>query len=239
MLKQIFPFVGYLRARSKIVRALEDMENQAEGKSLDLIKSYAEADPETLGKWLDDEHKRAAAIDDKTFKFASSIATALTLSSAAVTLVTQLTPNVWFKALILIPSVLSIMFAVIAAFFGFAAAGNSKTYGIGPGAKIGWVRIADEKQRSLSIAHALACQEKVYLLKVARNQAAFMCLRNSLILVIVSVTVSIAVLAIWQKPSANDIEYRVHEIHASKGCSTTTARFAQIDGKIPSRMSLI
>jgi hypothetical protein len=194
VLHELFPFVAYLKLRRSIRKELDSFAIKAlpeDGPTLAAVRRYAVATPENIKEELVIQQKRAADLDDKTFKYATSIATALTIAAAATTAVAQLLSNSILKLAVVMVGVPAIGYVMAGGLLGIAAARTMGGYGTGLE-----FRLAQDGERPamrpLVLAVALACQERVNIAKSARNEAAFMCIRNGFILTTIAICVILA-----------------------------------------------
>jgi hypothetical protein len=184
--EQIFPFVEYLRAYSRITTELKSFapgNRPVDGPAFSAVRAYCSAKPSDLEEALAAEHVRAAALDEKTFKHAGSMATALAVASAATTAVAQLLTSPAWKVIVTALTVPAIFYVMIGGFIGIAAAARTLP-GYGTGVVFRLEQDAEpEFRKPYVLAEALACQERMNNIRVARNEAAFMCIRNGFLFV--------------------------------------------------------
>jgi hypothetical protein len=186
---EFFPFVTYLGQCSKIMRELAvpmSGRQPPEGPTLDAIRAYCGAEPSDLEQALAAEHTRAIALDEKTFKHTASIATALAVASAATTAVAQLLSGPTWKLVVIAFTFPAVAYVMAGGLLGFATARTLPTFGIGMRFKI---EQNNEKpaMKPYVLAEALACQERINLIRVARNEAAFMAIRNGFICIVIAI----------------------------------------------------
>jgi hypothetical protein len=179
----------YLRLHSKIMRELAlplSGRQPPEGPTLDAIRAYCSAEPSDLEQALAAEHARAVTLDEKTFKHAASVATALAVASAATTAVAQLLSGPIWKLVVIAFTFPAIAYVMAGGLLGFATARTFPTFGIGMRFKI---EQNNEKpaMKPYTLAEALACQERINLIRVARNEAAFMSIRNGFICIVFAI----------------------------------------------------
>jgi hypothetical protein len=124
----------------------------------------------------------------KTFKHAASIATALAVASAATTAVAQLLTSPDWKFAVFACTIPAIVYVTVGGLLGFGATRTLVTFGVG-------IRftIAQNSEslamKPLVLVEALACQEGMNLIRAARNEAAFMSIRNGFIFVVLAISV--------------------------------------------------
>lgn len=185
ILHEMFPFVRYLRAYSAIMKELASFVSGCipqEGPTLNAIRAYCSAKPSDLEEALAAQQARAIALDEKTFRHAASIATVLTVASAATTAVAQLLTNPFWKMIVTASTLLAIIYVMVGGLLGIAAARTLPGYGMG-------IRFRLEQDteavamKPYVLAEAVACQERMNNIRVARNEAAFMSIRNGLLFI--------------------------------------------------------
>lgn len=189
--QQIVPFVTYLRFRSRKMRELEPYileQPFRDGPVLDAIRIYSHAEPSDLKEALLAEQSRGVALDEKTFKHAASIATALTVASAATTAVAQLLTGPAWKSAVVACTIPAIMYVIIGGLLSFGAARTLPTFGVGMRFKVAQ-NSESQAMKPLILAEALACQEGMNLIRAARNEAAFMSMRNGFLFVVLAISV--------------------------------------------------
>lgn len=189
LVEQALPFIKYLRFRS---RTMSELETHilglpfSSGPILDSIKYYSHAEASDLREALIAEQSRGIALDEKTFKHSSSIATALTVASAATTAIAQVLTSSEWKVATVACTAPAICYVVIGGLLGFGAIRTLPTFGIGIRFMIAQ-NSETAAMRPLKLAEALACQEAINLIRVARNEAAFMSMRNGFVFVTMAV----------------------------------------------------
>jgi hypothetical protein len=190
--EELFPFATYLRLRLRVLDELATVTSGSlpDGPILVAIRAYSGAAPADLEEGLASEQKRGAALDEKTFKYAASIATALTIASAATTAVAQLLPNSGWKIAVVAFTIPSIVYVTAGGLLGFSATRTLPMFGTGMGFAIE-NKNASPAMKPAVIARALACQERVNLVRVARNEAAFMTIRNGFLCIVAALSMAL------------------------------------------------
>jgi hypothetical protein len=189
ILHEMFPFVRYLRAHSAIMKELASFapgRHPLEGPTLSAVRAYCGAKPLDLEEALIAQQTRATALDEKTFRHAASVATALTVASAATTAVAQLLSSPFWKMVVTVPTFLAIVYVMAGGMLGIAAARTLPGYGTGIRFRIEQDTEAPDRKPYV-LAEALACQERMNNIRVARNEAAFMSIRNGFFCIVVAV----------------------------------------------------
>lgn len=189
---EVCPFVSYLRLRQRIEKRLHWNSSSSAGEERDVLMT-AVADYRMLSiKGLEDslksEHERAISLDEKTFKYAASIATALTLTSTGVAAASQFVSEFHLAAVAFMASILSAVYVVSGGLLGFGAARTLRSYGVGVRHRLALQGARQAGQANL-LAECVAYQEQVNLIRVARNEVAFMSIRNGLLLLMVAIAV--------------------------------------------------
>jgi hypothetical protein len=157
-----------------------------EGPTLNAVRDYCSAKPSDLEEALLAQQARAITLDEKTFRHAGSIATALTVASAATTAVAQLLLSPFWKMVVTVSTFPAIFYVMAGGLLGIAAARTLPGYGTGIRFKIEQAAEALARKPYV-LAEALACQERMNNIRVARNEAAFMSIRNGLLLIGVAI----------------------------------------------------
>lgn len=171
--QEAVPFVAFLNNYRKTIR---DAAERGAGKSK---TDYEQYNSELLKKRLEEEHQRSEAIDEKTRKFTFVFSFGLAILGTAGGFLAQPNAHTAYR----IPSVILAALCVVYALAGgLLALGSLKTltlYGYG-------TEYAHKSSREPElVAWALAAQEKMNAARQVRNEAAYQCLRNSVVLLIV------------------------------------------------------
>ncbi len=207
--EQIFPFIKYLRFRSRKMHELDPHIRGLpfrKGPVLDAIRTFSHAEPADLKEALLAEQSRGVALDEKTFRHSASIATALTVASAATTAVAQLLTGPNWKLGIVACTVPAIMYVMIGGLLGFGAARALPTFGVGIRFTIAQ-NCESLAMSPLVLAEALACQEGMNLIRAARNEAAFMSMRNGFFFV--GLAISLVLLGVNFSTKSDSIEPKI------------------------------
>lgn len=196
-LEEIFPFAAYLQAKWNIDHEIDNvMKGISVSKQIeDAWKCYCMLDVGELLSCLSSEYERSDGIIEKTFKFGAGLATALTISSVAIALVGEKLSGMGWK--IAFVAAIGPAFCYIAAggILGLSAIRAQRRFGWGPEA------LAERKNKSDQdlvklVARDLALQQRLGIINVMRNEAAFMSLRNGFLLAILAILFALAGLAI-------------------------------------------
>lgn len=180
--EETLPFVLFLCRYNEKIKAAKEV---SDGKKNGEFDNYQKLGVQIIKKRLEDEHIRAISIDEKTLKFATSLSIVLAIASFLQGLLLKSSQNDLLKLLISITTILSIIYALIAFLLALGALKTLPTYGY---ATSYYLQLKTDKK---SAARALAAQETVNLIRQLRNEAAFQCLRNAVLIFLVSVILSI------------------------------------------------
>lgn len=171
--EEIFPFFYYFyRVRQQRRRC-----GSPNILNLPMFASYTSLSQAQLSVRLKEEHTRASALDDKTFKLTLSLSVGLTvLGSAAASLLGALTSPALQVTLALVIGA-ALFYFLLAGFVALGGVRTSATYGYG-------TKFLLQKQTGVPnvIADALARQEIMNIIRHLRNETAYQALRNGLIL---------------------------------------------------------
>ncbi len=173
ILEEVMPFVYFLAISRKYT--LKGLENCA---SEEQLNRYSALTDDILQERLTAEHDRASKIDEKTSKFTLGLSISLSVISALSSNIVKIIPVGSFGDYI---SPLFIISSIYMLSGGVVSLGALKTlpkYGYGTEYEM------DGSENKLS--KALICQERVNLLRHARNEASFMSLRNGFLLIFIA-----------------------------------------------------
>ena len=184
LLEEILPFIVYYCInRPKLIAAAKDSELVKDGGPL---SSYRDLEEGTIESRLKEEHDRARLIDEKTVKFTLTSSLALTLLSSTSTYILKTVPLGEYLPWPIALSGVSVLYMLIGGLISLEALITLPRYGYGT-----CFLIKAKNDRDIRI-HALAAQEKVNDVRHCRNEAAFQCIRNGLLLLIVSFSITLA-----------------------------------------------
>ncbi|MDD5065107.1 MAG: hypothetical protein PHQ35_10185 [Phycisphaerae bacterium] len=183
LFEELFPFVFFYFHSKRILRkaAYPGIGNKDGEYGL-----YHQLDEESLTRRLREEHERAKSIDEKTVKFTVSISIALTILGSIGGYYSKMLDNGTLKLLVSSISGLSVLYTIMGGVLALGALRTLPLYGYGTD-----FVLKSKDNDEVKIA-ALAAQEKVNLARHLRNEAAYQCLRNGLIILMVSVVLFIA-----------------------------------------------
>lgn len=181
---ELFLFVGYLRLAARLSKLGTAHEATLDSEKLHrAIQDYAALTDSTLEELSKCEISRGQAPDDKTFKFGTTFATVLTFATGVLAALGQsLTSGCW-RTVVMALAIPAIFYSAAGGLLGLAAARTMRTFGTGP-AMAATMANAGPVQRPIHLARAVAYQERINLQRVARNEAAFMCIRNGAMFIV-------------------------------------------------------
>ena len=170
--EEVFPFFSYRRNRSR----LEKRCACPNILSLEMFVDYKKLSPEQLTRRLDDEHQRASAMDEKTFKMTLSLSVGLTILGFTTAFLTKSEFDGTILIVLLIPVVLGLFYLLVAGYMALGALRTLPKYGYGTEFIL---KKSQENTREVEIlANALACQECMNTIRHLRNETAYQALRN-------------------------------------------------------------
>lgn len=169
-MEEVAPFIHFLLLSREFT--LPKIERYA---SEEQLVQYATLTDEILQQRLLAEHERAVKIDDKTSKFTLGFSISLTVISVLSNNIVKIIPigrlGDYISPIFIVSSIYMLASSLI-------SLGSLKTlprYGYGTAFEI-------DKSKS-KLANAVICQERINNLRHARNEAAFMSLRNGCLLI--------------------------------------------------------
>ena len=184
LVEEFLPFCAYYKYRSKLLNDADNTYSES-GTDNDTLSSCRTLDQDTINTRIEEEHERAKYIDEKTVKFTLTTTIALTLlSSTSPFLLQKVTQGVFLSCSITLSGV-SVLYMLIGGLISLGALTTLPHYGYGTHYLINARNDQDAK------IHALVAQEKVNLVRHCRNEAAFQCIRNGLLLLIASFSVTL------------------------------------------------
>ncbi len=187
ILENILPSVWYLINRHKIILIAK---NPNIGKADGPFSRYYKLDEAKLIGRIQQEHQRAISIDDKTVKFTLSLSIALTILATIGNLYTGQVVCGPIKLALTIMTGLSTIYALIAGISSLGALKTLPTYGYGTDFLIDSISNKEE------IVHSLVMQEKMNVIRQLRNESSYQCLRNALLLLIITILIFITAQAL-------------------------------------------
>lgn len=170
--EEAFPFFSYRRNRSRLEkrRACSNILN------LEMFADYKKLSPEQLTRRLDDEHQRASAMDEKTFKMTLSLSIGLTILGFTTAFLTKSELDGMVLIVLLIPVVLGLFYLLVASYMALGALRTLPKYGYGT--EFILKKSQGSTQEVEILADALARQECMNIIRHLRNETAYQALRN-------------------------------------------------------------
>jgi len=177
-IEEILPFAFfYFRVKRILDKAADPDIGNKDGE----YGKYHQLDTESLCERLKEEHERGKSIDEKTVKFTVSISIALTIFGSIGGYFSKALENGALKLLVSSASGFSVLYTIIGGILALGALKTLPTYGYGTDFVI---KAKNDNKIGVS---ALAAQEKVNTARHLRNEAAYQCLRNGFIIILIPV----------------------------------------------------
>lgn len=175
--EELFPFVAYWVNARKLRRSADRLIDSGDAR---LEAEYQPLGVDKLRARLGEEHARGAAIDEKTTKLTLTFSIAIALmSSVGSYFLGASEGSVAFSAIVGLTE-LAAIFALVSGLIAVRALTTLPAYGYG-------TKFALEETNLEVLTRALIAQEKINALRHIRNEAAYQCLRNSLVCLVVAV----------------------------------------------------
>ena len=173
--EELFPFV-HCRLRSRrLMRRLAE-ENILNDVAFADFVALSEAQIEHR---LDEEHKRASAMDEKTFKLTLSLSVALTVLGSTAAFVANTITSPLVQATLIILFGVGVFYVLGAGLMAVSALRTQPLYGYGTRFL---VQRQTEQDARRVLAEALARQEIMNIVRHLRNETAYQALRNGLLI---------------------------------------------------------
>ena len=184
LFEEVLPFCTYSKYRAKL---LADAVNTygASCKENKTLSSYHALDVDIINTRIKEEHDRAKYIDEKTVKFTLTTTIALALLSSTSTFLLQKVTQGVFLSISISLSGLSVLYLLIGGLISLEALTTLPTYGYSTDFRV------KAKDYQDIVFNALAAQEKINAVRQVRNEAAFQCIRNGLLLLMISFAVTL------------------------------------------------
>ena len=168
--EQLFPFWNYCKY-SKRLKKQCDVEVDPCAKEL---ADYQKLPQEQLRQRLKEEHQRASAMDEKTFKLTFSLSVGLTVLGSTIAYLTQVIPSGMVQKFLIGVIGIGLIYILAAGFMALGAVRTRETYGFGTEFLL---QLQQEENVQVVLADALACQEKVNIIRRNRNETAYQAIR--------------------------------------------------------------
>ena len=173
--EELFPFFHCLVRSRRLLRRC-DVKNILNEKE---FSDYETLSKSQLKQRLNEEHQRATAMDEKTFKLTLSLSVALTFLGSIAALVIKVISSATLQVTLTMLFGIGLFYAFAAGLTAIGALRTQPSYGNG-------TRFLLEQQREQGsqrvLADALARQETINIVRHLRNETAFQALRNGLLM---------------------------------------------------------
>ncbi len=176
--EEILPFAFFY---VRVKRILEKAADPDIGSKNGEYGEYHQLDTESLCERLKEEHERGKSIDEKTVKFTVSISIALTIIGSISGYLSKVLESGALKMLVSSASGFSVLYTITGGILALGALKTLPTYGYGTD-----FVIKAKNDNKIRIT-ALAAQEKINTARHLRNEAAYQCLRNGFIIILIPV----------------------------------------------------
>ncbi len=186
VMEEIFPFSAFDKSKNRILKSIYDQENYLiEHKQT--ITEYLALDEKLLNTRLQEEHDRAIKIDDKTSKFILGLSLSLTILAAIAGSFFKLLPSgMLLTKTISFICVTSSCYMLIAGLISLGAFKTLPRYGYGS------CFLIRRKNKGKSIlAENVFMKERINIIRQIRNESSYQCIRNGLILLLLSLYLSV------------------------------------------------
>ena len=175
-MEELFPFFFFwIRAERILKRAADLSTGEAQGD-----RQYYKLKGEVISMRLKEEHERAKSIDEKTVKFTVSLSIVLTILGLINGYFSKTLQNDILNLFISSVSGVSVLYTITGGVLALGALKTLPTYGYG-------TRFILEARAAMKAkVAALIAQENVNIVRQLRNEAAFQCLRNGFLALLIS-----------------------------------------------------
>ena len=175
--EEVFPFAYYICRCRRLRRRAETVGILIH----DDFANHEKLSPDELRSRLQEEHTRARAMDEKTFKLTLSFSLGLTIVGLATSSLVSTLSCVTLKAILALVLGVGTLFVLAGAFLALGALRTLPSYGYGTA----FLLAARQAENGHTVvAEALARQETMNTVRHLRNEAAYQALRNGLVLVL-------------------------------------------------------
>ena len=185
--EEIFPFAPYVRRKTRNFRLAKCKRILAKPQ----YEQYPNLNVKKLRKRLIEERQRASSMDEKTFKMTLSLSVGLAiLGTTSATLVKQISlPEARIALVTLI--ILGLFYLLSSGYIALGALKTLPSYGYGT-----QPLLLDSEQHQRNLAECLARAEKINIVRHLRNETAYQCLRNGLVLLYLAAVIFVVFLVI-------------------------------------------
>lgn len=177
VIKEILPF---LHMKGIYDRKLQDIDKVLNDK----YSYYFELESEIVSNRLKEEHQRSQRIDDKTSKFTLGLSICLTVLGVSATVVAKLLPAHELKFLVVVFLSICSLYMILGGIVSLGAFKLMPTYGYGT-----LYEYRKSRNGTSEVVKALIGQENINLVKQVRNQVAYLCIRNGLVMLLTSLLI--------------------------------------------------
>ena len=150
---------------------------------------------------VEEEHRRASAMDEKTFKLTLSLSVALTVLGSMGALVTRVLSSAAVEVVLTILFGVGLFYVLAAGLTAVGALRTRKSYGYGTQ----FLLKQQEEDAQTALADALARQETMNLVGHLRNESAYQALRNGLVLLFVGILLFSMTLTVHSMRSGSSV----------------------------------
>lgn len=172
--------MAYYRNRSRV----QKRRDCSSILNLEEFAAYNTLPLEQLKGRVDEEHQRASALDEKTFRMGLSLSVGLTIHGFMTAFLTKSKFDGMVLILLLMLAVLGLLYLFVAGCMAFSVLRTLPKYGYGTGFLLNKSRPNARETEILAIA--LAQQESMNIIRQIRNETAYQALRNGFCLLLVA-----------------------------------------------------
>jgi hypothetical protein len=177
LLEELCPPIMYYLLEKKVFSRATDI-GASKGDTDKRLEQHRLLTDEQLECRLTQEFDRARRIDEKTVKFTTAVSGGLTaLGTISAVLTSSPYTACPLKTAVIVFACLATLFAVMGGGLALGALKTLPTYGYGT------AYLASATRREVR-ERALAAQEQMNIIRHMRNDAAYQCLRNSVMLLL-------------------------------------------------------
>jgi len=182
--EELFPFFSFLRFYKKKISEANDHKI---GDRVGHNSRYYLLTQDQILIRLKEEHARAKAMDEKTIKFTLAVSLGLTLIEAISIYISNLFVPQFLQLIIQVVLGVAIVYSIIGGLLALGALRTLPTFGYGTE----FLLQANDDEELM--VYSLLAQEKINVIRQLRNESAYMCLRNGLLILIFSLVFSLVI----------------------------------------------
>lgn len=185
IVRNLVPYEYYLLCRER--RKKIDPQHIQYILALDEFKEYCTLCENQLEKRIEEEHRRAVAIDEKTFKLTLSLSFVVAVLGLELSLFQKLLPPTANS--IMLNSMIAIAFLYIlsAGLVALGALSTLPSYGYGTK-----FLLEQRSNRQKVLAENLSCQEIMNDCRHLRNKIVYMAMRNAFVMILAGFVIFVA-----------------------------------------------